>query len=50
MSRTIKQKKTGAKAKSHRCRNNGSCSWCVEDRTYKNLKKMFNFKKEINDR
>lgn len=34
MSRTIKRKKTGAKAFSHRCRNNGSCDYCKENRVF----------------
>lgn len=46
MSKTIKHKKTGAKAVSHHCRNNGTCSWCLGNRMYKHLKKLFNFKKE----
>ncbi len=43
MSRTIKRKKTGAKAVSHQCRNNGTCPWCFRDRMYKNLKRLFNY-------
>lgn len=41
MSKTVRKKKTGAKAISHQCRNNGPCSYCKENRTHKNLKKMF---------
>ena len=40
MSRTIKKKLTGAKAVSHSCRNNGPCGWCLNNRMYKNLKRM----------
>ena len=43
MSRTIKQKKTGAKAVSHQCRNNGSCPWCYGNRMYKHLKRIFKY-------
>lgn len=43
MSRTVKQKKTGAKAISHSCRNNGTCPICYGNRMYKNLKKLFNY-------
>ena len=39
MSRTIKRKKTGSKAVSHICRNNGECAYCNKNRLYKNLKK-----------
>jgi hypothetical protein len=42
MSRTIKKKKTGAKAISHSCRNNGPCGWCFGNRMYKHLKRMIN--------
>ena len=44
MSRTIKQKKTGAKAVSHSCRNNGTCPYCFGNRMYKHLKRMMNGK------
>jgi hypothetical protein len=44
MSRTIKQKKTGAKAVSHQCRNNGPCPYCFGNRMYKHLKRMINGK------
>ena len=40
MSRTIKKKLTGGKAVSHQCRNNGTCTYCIENRTYKNNKKL----------
>lgn len=33
----------GAKAVSHRCKNNGTCSWCKGNRTYKNEKRKINF-------
>lgn len=49
MSKTIKKNKTGAKAISHQCRNNGTCPWCYSNRMYKHLKRIFNFKKEINE-
>lgn len=42
MSRTIKKKKTGAKAVSHSCRNNGTCPVCFGNRMYKHLKRMIN--------
>lgn len=29
----------GSKAFDHTCRNHGSCDWCRESRTYKNLKR-----------
>lgn len=40
MSRTIKQKKTGGKAVSHSCRNNGTCSYCTDNRLHKHNKKL----------
>ena len=40
MSRTIKQKKTGGKAVSHSCKNNGTCSYCTDNRLYKNNKRI----------
>ncbi len=40
MSRTIKQKKTGAKAVSHSCRNNGTCSYCTDNRLHKSKVKL----------
>lgn len=38
MSRTRKQKLTGAKAVSHQCENHGSCEWCRRNRTYNELR------------
>ena len=29
----------GAKAIDHTCRNHGTCSWCKENRLYKNIKR-----------
>ncbi len=29
----------GAKAYSHKCKNNGPCSWCKSNRNYKNEKR-----------
>ncbi len=29
------------------CRNHGACSWCEENRTYKNRKRMAGVKYEI---
>ena len=43
MSRTVKKKKTGAKAVSHQCRNNGTCPWCYGNRMYKHLKRLFKY-------
>ena len=40
MSRTIKQKKTGGKAVSHQCWNNGGCPVCEGNRLHKHNKKM----------
>jgi hypothetical protein len=40
MSRTIKQKKTGGKAVSHNCRNNGTCPYCTDNRLHKNNKRI----------
>lgn len=31
--------KTGAKAVSSRCRNNGTCQYCLSNRTHKNIKR-----------
>lgn len=50
MSRTIKKKKTGAKAVSRQCSNNGSCPWCYGNRMYKHLKKLFKYEKKIYNR
>lgn len=33
-----RQLKTGAKAVSFSCRNNGTCPYCTSNRTYKNTK------------
>lgn len=30
----------GSKAFDHTCRNHGSCGWCMENRTYKNRKRL----------
>jgi len=30
----------GAKAISHSCRNHGSCPWCKENRTIKNMRQV----------
>lgn len=30
----------GSKAFDCTCRNHGSCSWCMENRMYKNLKRL----------
>ena len=46
MSRTFKKKKTGAKAVSHSCRNNGTCPWCYGNRMYKHLKSSITWIKE----
>lgn len=44
MSRTIKHKKTGAKAVSWHCRNHGECEWCRRNRTYNTLRDLIKFK------
>lgn len=36
-----------AKKVSKLCRNHGACSWCEENRTYKNRKRMVVDKDEI---
>jgi len=41
MSRTVKKSYTGAKRVSKQCRNNGTCSYCKGNRTYKNKKKEY---------
>jgi hypothetical protein len=38
MSDTKKKPYSKAKAVSKQCRNNGNCSWCRGNRTYKNIK------------
>ena len=43
MSRTKKKKFTGAKAIDKQCRNNGSCKWCIGNRTYKHLKRILGY-------
>ena len=30
----------GSKAFDCTCRNHGSCEWCMENRTYKNIKRL----------
>lgn len=40
MSRTKRQKKTGAKAVSWHCRNHGECDWCRTNRTYNTLRDL----------
>jgi len=40
MSRTVKQKKTGGKAVSHQCRNNGECSYCNKNRLQNSNRKL----------
>ena len=30
----------GSKAFDHTCRNHGSCEWCMENRTIKNIKRL----------
>lgn len=40
MSRTTKQKKTGGKAVSSHCQNNGSCSYCYSNRLIHTLKEL----------
>lgn len=47
MSRTIKQKYTKNKAIDKQCRCHGNCSWCLENRMHKHLKKLFNLNKEL---
>lgn len=42
MSRTYKQKKTGGKATTYSCRNNGTCPWCTRNRTISTLRRMGN--------
>jgi len=39
MSRTRKKPKTGAKAVSHSCSNNGTCAYCLSNRMHKHNKK-----------
>ncbi len=48
MSRTIKQNKTGGKAVSHKCRNNGDCSYCNNNRQYSSLKKIYSYSLNTN--
>lgn len=46
LDKAIKHKKEkrkgyrGSKSVSCRCRNNGSCSWCRNNRLYKNIKRL----------
>ena len=49
MSRTKKQKKTGGKAVSFHCRNNGACSYCYNNRYHKHLVKIHYTNKELKD-
>lgn len=39
----------GAKAVDCTCRNHGSCSWCKENRTYKNTKRLAKVKGKMED-
>ena len=39
----------GAKLVDSFCRNHGSCSWCSENRTYKNLKRIEKAKSKENE-
>ena len=39
----------GAKLVDSFCRNHGSCSWCRENRTYKNLKRIEQAKSKENE-
>lgn len=38
-----RKSKTGGKAVSHSCRNNGNCPWCTSNRTIKNKKRIMRF-------
>lgn len=53
LEKAIKHKKEkrkpyrGAKAFDCQCRNHGSCSWCLSNRTYKNKKRNQKSKEEL---
>ncbi len=50
LEKAIKHKKEkrkpyrGSKAASCQCRNHGSCSWCLSNRTHKNRKRLLKSK------
>jgi len=39
----------GSKASDHSCRNNGSCAYCIHNRTYANVKREMQSKEDLND-
>lgn len=39
----------GAKRVSYRCRNHGDCSWCKENRLYKNIKRLIAVKQRMEE-
>ena len=39
MSRTKRKPKTGSKSVDRSCRNNGTCTYCLNNRTHKHKKK-----------
>jgi len=49
MSRTTKKAKTGAKAVSSRCCNNGSCDYCLGNKMHKHNKKLIEQEREENN-
>ena len=49
MSRTIKRKKTGSKAFTWSCRNNGTCPWCTRRRTYRSLRELMRTKEQLKE-
>jgi hypothetical protein len=49
MSRTIKKPKTGAKAVSSRCCNNGTCDYCLSNKMHKHNKKLIQEEREENN-
>lgn len=49
MSRTYKKKKTGGKATTYSCRNNGTCPWCTRNRTISTLRRMGNVRLQMKE-
>ena len=39
----------GAKAVDCSCRNHGTCEWCMNNRTYRNLREMMRTIDEMNE-
>lgn len=49
MSRTIRHSLTGAKARFHSCRNNGECSYCTSNRTYRSIREIIRCQQQVNE-